>query len=281
MNRHVPPHDLEPDEALSFLPSRPAPDFKTAARHSARVRWIKRLLPAVIALALLVIAGASFVSQMEVKLALPFDLGRLTLNGSRLTMELPKLSGFTDDNRGYSVNAKVAVQDVTHPDLVELSDIEARLELADKGWAALQATKGTIDTKTQFVKLTEGVELSMNGGYGGRLENADVDVKAGSISTDKPVLFTYLDGRLVANRLTVTDRGTRALFEGNVELNFRLNSLPGQTSGSAAPLGDGVTVTGSVPQRGTPQAGAPVAETSVAPSGAQAAPLPTRRPAVP
>ncbi|MDI4665746.1 hypothetical protein K9U40_15655 [Xanthobacter autotrophicus] len=253
MNRHVSPHELdrqgtvpadEPlgpsatfrdfaeDESAVFVQR--SPDFSSARRHSRRVRWVKRLLPLSIVVAVVAIGAVSVLSRLKLSIELPFDIGHLTLTGSRLTMELPKLSGFTDDNRGYRVTARTATQDLTHPDVIDLTDIEARLEMSDKGWASVSAKVGSFDTKKQFITLGDGVDLAMNGGYGGRLHDAEVDVKAGTIATEKPVVFTYLDGKLVADRLHVGDRGTRALFEGNVQLDFRMSNLPGQKPDAAA-----------------------------------------------
>lgn len=290
MNRHVPPHDFDAREAEAFAPPTP-PDFKQARRHSARVRWIKRLVPLTIIVAVIGIGAVSILSRLKLSIDLPFDIGHLTLSGSRLTMELPKLSGFTDDNRGYRITARTAVQDLTRPDVIELADIEARLELADKGWASVNARTGSFDTKKQFITLGDGVDLAMNGGYGGKLEDAQVDIKAGTIATAKPVVFTYLDGKLVADRLDVTDRGARALFQGHVQLDFRLNNLPGQkpdgagaTPGAAsAPAGSPARAAEATPV--APAAGGafpvPHADAPSAPSAAPAlapAPLPPRRP---
>ncbi|MFG1477393.1 LPS export ABC transporter periplasmic protein LptC [Xanthobacter sp. V4C-4] len=224
MNRHVPPRDLDTDEATAFTPP-PPPDFRRAQRHSSRVRWIRRILPVAVIGGVVLLGAGALLNSLKVKIDLPFDVGQLTLSGSRLTMELPKLSGFTDDNRGYSVTAKTATQDLTRPDVIDLTDIEAKLEMADHGWARVQARKGSLDTKSQFITLDDGVELAMKGGYGGHLENAEVDVKSGTIATARPVTFTYLDGRLVADTLKVTDRGEKARFEGHVQLDFRISDI--------------------------------------------------------
>ncbi|MFG1270413.1 hypothetical protein [Xanthobacter versatilis] len=302
MNRHVSPDDLDrqgtvpaaalqdarldtrPDARLEASPTfrdytdeeaaldqRASPDFSSARRHSKRVRWIKRLLPLSIVVAVVAIGAVSILSRLKLSIELPFEIGHLTLSGSRLTMELPKLSGFTDDNRGYRVTARTATQDLTHPDLIDLTDIEARLEMTDKGWAKVAAKVGTFDTKKQFITLGDGVDLAMNGGYGGRLQDAEVDVKAGTIATENPVVFTYLDGRLVADRLHVGDRGTRALFEGNVQLDFRMSNLPGQKSGEATPPAGAPA--------GTPAKlhGDAVGSVPATPA-AQPTPLPPRRP---
>lgn len=277
MNRHVPPHDFDAREAEAFAPP-PPPDFRKARRHSTRVRWIKRLVPLTIIVAVIGIGAVSILSRLKLSIDLPFDIGHLTLSGSRLTMELPKLSGFTDDNRGYRITARTAVQDLTRPDVIELADIEARLELAEKGWASVNAKTGSFDTKKQFITLGDGVDLAMNGGYGGKLEDAQVDIKAGTIATAKPVVFTYLDGKLVADRLDVTDRGARALFQGHVQLDFRLNNLPGQKPDGAAATPGAAPSAASAPSGATAHSAGPPARaadaTPVAPAAGGGVPAP-------
>lgn len=134
------------------------------------------------------------------------------------------------------------------------------------------AKVGSFDTKKQFITLGDGVDLAMNGGYGGHLQDADVDVRAGTIVSDHPVTFTYLDGKLVADRLQVLDRGSRAVFKGNVQLDFRLTNLPGQKgAGEAAPR----------PLADASAPAAPVAAPAAPVATATPAPLPPRRPVAP
>ncbi|MGU3492440.1 LPS export ABC transporter periplasmic protein LptC [Xanthobacteraceae bacterium A53D] len=228
------PQDLERPDVADFV-SRSAPDFRKATRHSARVRFIKRLLPLAIVLGLGAMIALPILSRMTMKVELPFELGTLSLTGTRLSMEAPKLTGFTDDNRAYSISAGSAIQDVTKPDIIGLTDISARLELANKGWATVKSRTGALDTKTQAIKLSDGVDLATNGGYAGTLQDAEVDVKAGSVTTEHPVVLTYMDGRLVADRLQITDRGSSAKFDGNVQLDFRLTNLPKPVPQAPAP----------------------------------------------
>ncbi|BAF89926.1 MULTISPECIES: LPS export ABC transporter periplasmic protein LptC [Azorhizobium] len=225
MNRHVPPDDFERPDVASFA-VRAAPDFRKATRHSARVRLVKRVLPVLIVVALVLMVSIPLLRNLTMTMELPFDLGRLSLSGTRLTMEAPKLSGFTDDNRAYTITAGSAVQDVTKPDLIGLTDVFAKMELANKGWATVKSRTGSLDTKTQFITLSDGVDLATNSGYAGQMQDAGVDVKAGTVTTDHPVVLTYMDGRLVADKLQITDRGGRAFFDGHVQLDFRLSSLP-------------------------------------------------------
>lgn len=210
--------------AAAFSARTPA-NFAKAHRHSSRVRFVKRVLPVLLILALVALIIVPLIRQLSLKIELPFDLGSLHLSGTRLTMEVPKLSGFTDDGRAYRVNASTASQDLTNPDVIELTDIDAQIELADKGWANVKSATGSVETKRQFITLTNGVDLSTNGGYAGRLKDAQVDAKAGTIVTNNPVVLTYRDAKLVADRMTVSDRGSRAFFEGHVQLDFTMSGL--------------------------------------------------------
>ncbi|MFG1420206.1 hypothetical protein [Roseixanthobacter liquoris] len=210
---------------VSTYGARALPDFRRAQRHSAFVRFVKRALPVGLIVALVAMIAFPLIAQLGMKIDLPFEVGAMHFSGTRLTMEKPKLSGFTDDNRAYTVNAATASQDLTNTDVLDLTQVSARMELANKGWATVKSATGTVDMKRQFIMLRGGVDLATNGGYAGVLKDADVDAKAGSLTTDKPVLLTYLDGRLVADRMKVFDRGTRAFFEGNVQLDFRLANL--------------------------------------------------------
>ncbi len=244
MNRHVPPEDLDKPEADSRFTSRAQPDFKAAARHSARVRWVKRLLPAGILVAALAIGASAVLSQLKLDVALPVDLGRLSLSGSQLTMQMPHLSGFTDDGRAYSVNAKLASQDLKRPDMLYLSVIEARMDLADKKWAEVEARKGAVNIKSQVINLTEGIKVAMDGGYKGTLKDATIDVKKGSLNTKKPVVFTLHDSKIVSDSLTVTESGDKAVFNGNVQVDFlpaQLRSATAARDGNSPPAANGTT----------------------------------------
>ncbi|MEP9376287.1 hypothetical protein ABLE91_06230 [Aquabacter sp. CN5-332] len=213
-----------------------APNFARANRHSARVRFVKRVLPVLLIGSLLAMILVPLVRQLSLKIELPFELGALHLSGTRLTMEVPKLSGFTDDGRAYKVNASTASQDLTNPDVLDLTDIDAQIELANKGWANVKSATGSVETKRQFIKLMNGVDLSTNGGYAGRLKDADVDAKAGTLVTTNPVVLTYRDGKLVADSMTITDRGSRAFFQGHVQLDFTMSDLSDkQQAAPAAP----------------------------------------------
>jgi len=62
MNTHVSPQDMDRREAAGFA-SHAAPDFRRANRHSARVRLVKRVLPAALIIALVLMIAVPLVGS--------------------------------------------------------------------------------------------------------------------------------------------------------------------------------------------------------------------------
>lgn len=206
--------------------------FAAAARHSRRVRVLKIAVPVVAVMVVLVpLLASSVVSMLRVSVPLG-DFGRLVMSGNKLTMEAPRLAGFTKDNHGYEVSAKSANQDLSNPARIDLEQIRARLGLADNGWAMMDAKRGAYDTSTEILTLLDQIVLTSNNGYEGILSEAKIDVRAGTITSDQPLTLKWQQGDLKANSLEVRDKGQVMRFEGGVVMNI----IPAQAkTASAAP----------------------------------------------
>ncbi|NJL07142.1 MAG: LPS export ABC transporter periplasmic protein LptC [Methylacidiphilales bacterium] len=200
--------------------------FRTALRHSRRVRVLRILVPAVAVV--MILAPLLYSAIRSIAITVPLgDFGRLVLSGSKLTMESPRLAGFTKDNQAYEVAARRAQQDVTQPHLVELEDIRAKVDLADKGRADMTAEHGLFDAKTEILTLSRGIFLKSTEGYEGRLTEAKIDVRAGTIVSSQPVELKFLQGDLRANSMDLRDKGQIVRFEGGVVLNVMLPQSAG------------------------------------------------------
>ena len=60
------------------------------------------------------------------------ELGKLVIKGTKVTMQQPHLTGFTNNSRPYEFYANSAEQDITKPDLMQLREVHAKIELEDK-----------------------------------------------------------------------------------------------------------------------------------------------------
>ena len=74
----------------------------------------------------------SWLKPLRALTKLPNELGSLAVSGTKITMEQPRMAGFTRDNRQYEFTARAAAQDITKPDMVELQGIRANFEMQDK-----------------------------------------------------------------------------------------------------------------------------------------------------
>jgi len=199
--------------------------YRTALRHSRRVRWLRICLPVGIAAVLLVVVAANYVPPIG-GFRLPGELGKLVISGTKITMEQPRLTGFTADSRVYEFSADTAAQDITKPDFMELRKLHAKMEMEDKSTVDMSAASGVYDVKTEILTLNDNIELISSTGYEGRLSEAVIDVRQGNVVSDKPVWVKLLNGFLNAQRLEVIDKGTVVRFGGGVAMTLRTDNQP-------------------------------------------------------
>ena len=180
-------------------------------------------LPVVIALILGATMLVTWIDPLKVLVRLPGDHGRLVISGSKVTMEAPKLSGYTRDQRWYELSAKSAAQDITKPDMVELSEVRAKIQAEDKSTIFLSATDGSFDRKAGILTLNRNIVLKSSAGFELHLEEAVVDTGSGEVVSSKPVSVFTQDATLNADRLEVANSGDIVRFIGGVVVN--LNGL--------------------------------------------------------
>jgi lipopolysaccharide export system protein LptC len=208
--------------------------FRAAARHSRFVRWMRRAIPAAIVVVAAVIVIATFFNPFRLIGVFPIDIGKVSLSGTKITMEAPRLAGFTSDARPYELTARAAAQDLTKPEVLELKGINAKVELNDGQRVQIKAINGLFDTKSEILKLRDEIVLTTTTGYEGRLSEATVETGTGHIVSDSPVEMKLLNGgRLNANHLEIVDNGASIQFSGGVELLLNQETQSSDLSGGS------------------------------------------------
>jgi lipopolysaccharide export system protein LptC len=191
--------------------------YRAALRHSRHVRLLRIGVPAALAAALLLIIGANYMPSVG-SLRLPGELGSLVIRGTKVTMQQPRLSGFTSDSRPYEFTANSAEQDITKPDIMELHQIQAKIEMEDKSMVNLTSNAGTYDMKSEMLTLVDNVHVVSTTGYEARLNEAAVDVHKGVVVSEKPVWVKLTNGVINAKRLEIRDSGDVIRFGGGVTM---------------------------------------------------------------
>jgi lipopolysaccharide export system protein LptC len=212
--------------------------YAKAKRHSSRVRLLKFAIPA----GALVAGGLVFAATMFK----PFgdvsglSLGNVSLSGTKIAMENPRLTGFRKDNRPYEVTAKAAFQDVRKPGLIELKDVNAKLATDAAGTLAnLVSASALFDTAKELLDLSQEIRITTSRGEEVLLRSASVDIKAGTVVSREPVKITTQNGTIEAEGVQVSENGRTVSFQGRVRTQF---------SRAAIEPSEPVANTGNVPR---------------------------------
>jgi lipopolysaccharide export system protein LptC len=214
--------------------------FRAARRHSRWVRVLRVAVPAMVVVAAVAIVLVSYFNPLRM-LRLPINVGDLIVSGSKITMEHPHLSGFTKDARAYELSADAAAQDMTRPDIVELHNIRAKLQMQDKSTVRMTAVLGVYNSKGEMLKLDRNIDLSSSTGYAGHMSEATIDIRNGNVVSEKPVEVKLLQGVLNANRLNIENSGDLVTFGGGVTMTLMLNQIPAGGAAPAPPKAEAAT----------------------------------------
>jgi lipopolysaccharide export system protein LptC len=196
--------------------------FRVAARHSRMVRILRVAVPGGVILSLAAIILVSvFLNPYWIKLKnLPLDISNLVISGTKITMESPHMSGYSQDRRPYEVWAKTATQDVTDPDHVDLKTLRGKVLMEDQSTVTLEAVNGMMDNKQQTLDLHKDIYLQTSTGYEAWLSQAFVDMAKGTVTSDEHVDVKWADGKISADKMKIMGGGEVVRFEGNVVMNI-------------------------------------------------------------
>jgi lipopolysaccharide export system protein LptC len=206
--------------AIRFDPrrTRGEADFASARRHSRRVRTLRIALPIIAVLAL---AGFLYAARAVILDAgLFISLKGLNLDTKSLTIDAPHVSGFQGTAQAYEVRAESAVQDLTNPRVVTLNKIDAKFGMAGANSASVNATTGVYDGSKDSLQLSKGITVTTADGYKATLQDALVDLKAGSLVSTSPVQMKGPAGTVTGNRLTIVDRGKKIVLDNGVHVTY-------------------------------------------------------------
>ena len=239
MNRMVAARADQTADRGAWITSRGESDraFRAARRHSRLVRRLRVAVPGAAVVTLAAVVAWAWYDPLA---KLPLQVGNVMVSGSKITMQSPRLTGFSNDARPYELSAKFASQDVTKPDLIELHELQARIQLPQDATAQMTALDGTYDSKNEILTLGKNVVLTSSTGYKVWLTDAVIDIRKTHVVSEKPVRVEMLQGTLDARRVEVAEAGALLLFDGGVKMQLTLDSLDlpapgGQAAPAAAP----------------------------------------------
>jgi lipopolysaccharide export system protein LptC len=244
---------------------RSARAYRKAVRHTWVVRLLRWALP--------VGAAAGLAGFIVFPFINPFrdasvQVGLVRLDGTRVTMENPRLSGHRKDNSPYEVTAVSAIQDIRRPTIIELNGMTARLTSPDQGVMNLTAAAAIFDNQREQLQLTRDVVVRTQSGQEARMAAADVDFKAGTVKSRGGVTITLPDMTISAETMDVTESGAIVTFSGRVQAvmsekgGAETGGAPAAAPQAPAQAGEPPTnrIDASAPPATPPRAGAAAVE---------------------
>jgi lipopolysaccharide export system protein LptC len=184
-----------------------------------RVRFLRRAI---------IIASASGTGLLMIfvlfdpfgKMLPNFSMGQISIDGTRVRMEAPKISGFRKDGLPYEVKASAGLQDIAKPSIIELERINAKVGMADSTTALISAGTGVYDSGRDFMSLAGNVRIKNSSGYDARLKSATMSFKTGIFVSDDEVDVRVDSGTITAKRMEISEGGHKISFEGDIRSVF-------------------------------------------------------------
>lgn len=190
--------------------------FAAAKRHSAHVRFLRVALLGGAVGAVAMLTGIGLFDPFG-RLAGGVSIDSIGVDGTKVTMAHPKLAGFRKDGRPYLVTAQKAVQDVLHPTLVELHEIDADITMAENGLAHMTAKSGVYDSAREHMDVSDDVQVK-SPQYNAWLKSASIDFKSGLYVSEEPVTVVTSTGTtLSGDAMSAIDNGKELVVEGHVK----------------------------------------------------------------
>jgi lipopolysaccharide export system protein LptC len=205
--------------------------FTSAARHSARVRWLRRLILGGAAVTTVGVIGYSWLRPLD-QGDTHFSLEGIGVTGDKVTMAHPRMTGVRRDGRPYEVIAESGVQNPRDPSRTTLYKLDALLHMSDDGQTRILGDTGIYDSNAQTLDLDGHVHIK-GASYDLAMLSASMNFKTNALSSKTPVRLDMDSGWVLADAMTMTSNGEQITFSGNVQSQFK--QQPDQDAAASDP----------------------------------------------
>lgn len=206
--------------------------FDAARQHTRRVRILKFVVPSAAILGIAGFLAYAFYTPSPEAPVDPTPRGAV-IDGGKIKMDAPHLTGFNKRQQAYDVTASSATQAVSAPGLIDLSRLKAVISMPDKSSSTLAAQTGKFDSAKELLKLNEAVTVKSTKGYSVDLTSATVDFKAGTVDSGQPVTINLANGRIRGGTLAIQSGGGVINLKNGVSSRFQRPTGSGRTAGSS------------------------------------------------
>jgi lipopolysaccharide export system protein LptC len=207
--------------------ARGASAFARARRHSRLVRALRVAMISGAVGGVATLTGLGLYHTFGRALG-GLSIGDVSIDGTKISMDRPRLTGARSDGGGYVINARKAIQDIKNPSQVQLVAIDGDITPANHDTLHLTAAAGHYDSGGERLDLS-GAARMKNSSYAIDLSSAHIDFKTGVYSSRDPVAVVTANGAsITADSALVRDNGGTITFEGHVRSVFQPSAAAGE-----------------------------------------------------
>ena len=202
--------------------------FASAGRHTSRVRLLRRAI--VIFCSVTVGLGSIVIFFDPFSRLAHLSIGGVGLNGTKITIDTPRLTGKRRNGMPYEVRAAQGMQDMLTPEIIELDRLAAKAQMTARAWVNLTANHGIYNSAKDEVQLNGLVRIRSDAGYEVTTQAAMMEFKTGLMKTTEPVKVVLKAGSVEADQMQIVDSGQQVVFEGNVHSVMLLEAQVAETA---------------------------------------------------
>ena len=171
---------------------------------------------------------------------LPGDIsaGRAILDGTKITVNSPTISGVQKGGLPFEIKARSGTQDTTVPNIIELLGIELKIGGADASTTWVWADRrGIYDSLHCKMTLAGDVRVESSTGYDLRLRTARIDFNTGGLVSEEPVNVILDGATIAAQQIDISDNGHKVSFGGDVASIIDANGRGPEAAGATMESG--------------------------------------------
>jgi lipopolysaccharide export system protein LptC len=185
--------------------------------HDRMIVRLKRVLPVLTLVLLAALAIAPFTHQNEVSFVL--DKKKVDMSAERLKVVEALYRGADSKGRPFSLRAGSAVQKSSRDPIVQLSDLEARLQM-ETGGALVTAQRGAYDLGTETVSVNGPIRFERSDGYRMVTQDVDISLANRSLRSRGAVEGRIPTGTFRANHLSADLEQRTVTLDGDARLRI-------------------------------------------------------------
>lgn len=186
-----------------------------ALLHQRRVASLKKLLPAVAVLVLIMLAVWPLVTRQDFSFFL--SKGQVSSVKGKLATDQAVYRGSDTNGRPFSISFKKAVQPDPAVDAVNLSGLDAAF-YTSRGKAQVTAPRGRYDLASSILNVEGPVNFTSEDGSHLTMGAVQIDMKTGVLSAGKKIVGRIPLGNFQAEHAHVTADNHRLVLGGGVSM---------------------------------------------------------------